>query len=142
MHALMLGSDLRAIEQAIQLAIAPAFLLSGIVATLSVVMQRLQRIIDLEKDIRDDPAVRIAEHTLLIRRARLTFLAIVGCVISALCLCILVILSFVQPILGIAIGFGIPAALILGMVALATALALFLWEVLLSAGSLPARRGG
>ncbi len=73
------------------------------------------------------------------QRARLTYRGITFAIIAACLLCVLVIVSFVEPLAGVTVGHHVAALLVLAMAFLTMALLCFLWEVLLSARSLPLR---
>jgi Protein of unknown function (DUF2721) len=133
------GPDLLTIERTLQLAIAPAFILGGIMALLSLLTARLQRLADLHREIVEGAAVPPLERRLLVQRARLTYRGITSAIVSACLLCVLVIAAFVEPLAGVTVGNHIALLLIAAMAALTMALLFFLTEVLLSARSLPLR---
>lgn len=131
--------DLAAIERTLQVAIAPAFILGGIMALLALLNGRLQRLADRYRDIQEGGQVPPQERRLLVQRARLTYRGITFAIIAACLLCVLVIVSFVEPLAGVTVGHHVAALLVLAMAFLTMALLCFLWEVLLSARSLPLR---
>ncbi len=131
--------DLAAIERTLQVAIAPAFILGGIMALLALLNGRLQRLADRYHEILEGSHVPPQERRLLVQRARLTYRGITFAIIAACLLCILVIVSFVEPLAGVTVGHHVAALLVLAMAFLTMALLCFLWEVLLSARSLPLR---
>lgn len=134
----MLGSvDLVSIERTLQVAIAPAFILGGVMALLSLLTGRLARLSERYQEILDGSQVPPHERRLLVQRARLTYRGITFAIIAACLLCVLVIVSFVEPLLGVTVGHHVAGLLVLAMACLTTALICFLWEVLLSARILP-----
>jgi hypothetical protein len=136
MH-LMGPVDLASIERTLQIAIAPAFILGGVMALLSLLTGRLARLSERYKEIQDGAHVPPHERRLLVRRARLTYRGITFAIVAACLLCVLVIVSFVEPLLGVTMGHHVAGLLVLAMASLTGALICFLWEVLLSAHILP-----
>jgi hypothetical protein len=136
----LLGSvDLAAIERTLQVAIAPAFILGGIMALLAMLNGRLARLSERYREILDGAQVPPHERRLLVRRARLTYRGITLSIVAACLLCVLVIVSFVEPLAGVTVGHHVALLLVLAMACLTMALLCFLWEVLLSARNLPLR---
>jgi HAMP domain-containing protein len=133
------GVDLQVIERTLQVAIAPAFILGGVMALLSLLTGRLQRLSERYHEIIDGGAIAPHERRQLVQRARLTYRGITCSIIAACLLCILVIVSFVEPLAGVTVGNHIAGLLVAAMAFLTAALVCFLWEVLLSARSLPLR---
>ncbi len=135
----MLGiDDVAEIERAIQLAIAPAFLLTGIFSALNVLTGRLGRLIDRERAIRNGLSQPLAgERLRLAQRARCMHLAIGCCVTAAILLCSLIVVSFGGVILGLRVAVVLAVLLIAAMLALIAAMALFLGEVRLASQHLP-----
>lgn len=130
---MMPGMDILTIERTLQLAIAPAFVLGGVMAVLNLLIGRLQRITDLVITLRREGLEEPRLRPLLRRRARVIYAAITCCIGSALLLCVLVMVSFAEPLFGVTVGMHVAALLIAAMVFLTASLLLFLWEVLLSA---------
>src|SRR5262245_37476818 len=95
------------IARAIQLALAPVFLLTGIAGLLNVMAGRLSRIIDrgrrlMEGAIAMPPGqhdVLGLEHQVLERRRHLTSVAITSCTIAALLVCLVIAVLFVEAML-------------------------------------------
>jgi hypothetical protein len=129
--------DVQELEHAIQFAIAPAFLLTGILGLLNVLAGRLGRLIDRERAIRNglSPALP-GERLRLARRARFVHAAIAGCVLAAILLCMLIVAS-IGIVLGLRVAWLLSALLVLAMLALIGALALFFREVRLASHHLP-----
>lgn len=135
---LLTGTDLLTIERTLQLAIAPAFILGGIMALLSLLTARLQRLADLHEQARQGGEPPGTDLHVLARRARLVYRAITYAIAAAVILCILVIAAFVEPLAHVRAGGHIAGLLLLGMLSLTASLVCFLREVLMSASKLPA----
>lgn len=132
------ADDVAEIEAAIQLAIAPAFLLTGIFSALSVLTGRLGRLIDRERAIRDGVSPALPdERARLAGRARCAHNAIASCVVSAMLLGLLIMLSFVGVFLGWHVAWVLAVLLIGAMAALVAALLYFLAEIRLASQHLP-----
>ena len=132
------GLQLEAISRAIQLAIAPVFLATGVIALLSLLARRLTRIIDraraIEKRALEDPgADPILEDDLLslARRAHLMNVAIGLGTACALLVCSVIAALFVSAFLGIPLELLVGWLFIAAMVLLIAALVIFLVEVFL-----------
>jgi Protein of unknown function (DUF2721) len=136
---MLTGTDLLTVERAIQLALTPAFVLGGTVNMLVLLTSRLQRIVDREQEVRDEGHALSGERGILVRRARLVHVAITACILAALLLCIVVVVAFVEPLLGATAGEAVAATLVGSILALTAALLLLLWEVILASRSLPLR---
>ena len=123
--------------RAIQLALAPVFLLSGIAGLLGVMTARLSRIIDRGRHLTESPQdnlvlppqERANELRALQRRRRIANVAITACTLAALLTCLVIVLLFAEVLLGLPLKW-LEAALFTGAtVALAVGLAYFLREV-------------
>ena len=96
-----------AVAHAIQLAVAPVFLLSGIGAMLAVMTSRLGRIIDRARDLEErlvdaSPEFFSTLQTdlrMLSQRAKLIYLAIALCTTTALLVCAVIAFLFVSAFL-------------------------------------------
>lgn len=135
------------ISQAIGLSLAPAFLLVGIGAILSVLTNRLGRIADrarvLEVDWlgagdRGDPAM-LRELAALDRRMASAHWAISLCTASALAICIVVAVIFVGELTGIHIETAVAGLFILAMGLLILGLILFMIEIYIATRSVRVR---
>jgi uncharacterized protein DUF2721 len=132
-----------AIAHAIQLAVAPVFLLTGIGAILSVLAGRLARIIDrarvLEAALATAPAPKqreIGEHlSSLLRRSRLVHGAISLATTSALLVCAVIAALFLAVFFSVDLSDEVGIVFVASMVALIVALILFLWEVHIAIGT-------
>jgi hypothetical protein len=134
---LLTGTDLLTIERTLQLAIAPAFILGGIMALLSLLTSRLQRLADLHEELCEGIELPVTDLHSLARRARLIYRAITFAIAAAVILCVLVIAAFIEPLAGVRAGGHVAGLLLLGMLSLTASLACFLREVLMSRGKLP-----
>jgi hypothetical protein len=96
-----------AVAHAIQLAVAPVFLLSGIAAILAVMTNRLGRVIDRARVLEDrlegaapeSLATLRTELGVLSRRAKLNGRAITLCVTTALLVCTVIAVLFLSAFL-------------------------------------------
>jgi hypothetical protein len=122
---------------AIQLAVAPVFLLSGVSAMLAVLTNRLARIIDRGRQLEAGlprtapetaPAIR-DELSVLSQRARLINWAISLCTVCALLICAVIISLFLGPFLQLDLSAVVAWIFIGAMVALCSALVSFLREI-------------
>ena len=128
------------IAHAIQLAIAPVFLLTGIAALLGVMATRLARVIDrarqLEHDWKmlDEPARITAREELgdLERRRHLASWAINFCTSAALLVCIVIVALFVEEFFSTNLKWLAGVLFVCAMVALIGGLFAFLREVYLA----------
>ena len=122
---------------AIQLAIAPVFLLSGIGALLGVLTHRLARIIDRSRRLEEAPTAaeladgeRAADELRVLRvRVELVNRAITLCTYAALMVAGVVGTLFVGAIAGFGLTWVISTAFVLAMVALIAGLSSFLREI-------------
>ena len=130
---------------AIQLAVAPVFLLSGVSAMLAVLTNRLARIIDRGRNVDEGrdigvieglpravpetgPAMR-DELAVLARRARLINWAISLCTVCALLICAVIVALFLGPFLQLDLSAAVAWVFITAMIALCSGLVSFLREI-------------
>ena len=130
------GHDLLTIERTLQLAIAPAFLLSGVFALLTLLTTRLQRLGDIREEMKHDGNAPPQERRRLAWRARLIYRAITCTIITAVLLCVLVIAGFLEPLAGVTAGLHIAGLLVGAMAMLTAGICYFLAEVLVSSSTL------
>lgn len=132
------------ISHVIQLSVAPVFLLAGISGILSVLSIRLGRIVDRARylderlpdaDKRQQSAIN-TEHKILSQRARLANRAISLCTITALLICSVIVVLFVDAFLDINIAVVIAPLFITSMFSLIAALLIFLKEIFIGTTSL------
>jgi len=136
--------DISNIAHAIQLAVAPVFLLTAIGALLGVMTNRLGRVIDrarlLEMRLENasgENAVALKAHLqILSRRAKLINLSITFCTMTALLVCTVIAVLFFGSF--VRFDFSAPVAIlfILAMILLVMGLLWFLREVFLATASL------
>jgi hypothetical protein len=133
------------IAYVIQLSVAPVFLLTGVGAMLSVLTNRLSRIIDrariLEAKYEVEAAVerRASQHALLrvlSRRARLVSWAISLCTTCSLFVSMIIVLLFMEALLSMHFRGVVPVFFILAMLAFIMGLLMFLREIYLATASL------
>ena len=133
----MTGIEFVDVTHAIQLAVTPVFLLSGVGVVLGVLTARLSRIVDraraAEDRVRNDaahdtPDTR-AQLRVLARRARLINVAITLMTITALLVALVVALLFVATFVPINLATPVVVLFVLSMISLVVALVAFLLEV-------------
>lgn len=131
------------IAHAIQLAIAPVFLLTGVGTLLAVLSNRLGRAVDRGRVVENnlpglggEALVRArAELVLLSRRTQLIYAAIVLDVACAFFVCVLIAIAFIDAFLRVNLAHAIGALFVLAMLALITSLVVFLREIFLAVSS-------
>jgi len=132
------------ISQAIQLSIAPVFLLVGIAGFINAFVARLSRVVDrsrvLEEILNDADAeareTALKELCVLDRRARLVYVGITLGITTALLVCILIVTVFLEAFLGVSHAILIGGLFIAAMLSLIGTLVAFLREVFLAVSSL------
>ncbi|MEQ8661087.1 MAG: DUF2721 domain-containing protein [Gammaproteobacteria bacterium] len=137
-----------AIAHAIELAVAPVFLLAGVGAILSVLAQRLGRIIDrarvlhgrLYEGIATDHADILAELGILDRRMRVVNVAITLCTVCALSICAVIAVLFLGSFVRVPLGPLVAGFFVAAMACLTVALLAFLVEIYLATVKLSIRR--
>jgi MFS family permease len=126
--------------RAIQLAVAPVFLLTGIAALLGVMANRLSRIIDRWRFFQQtwsqlDSRTRgssQAELQNLERRRRLASISLYACTLAALLICVVIATLFIEVLFSLHIRGLVSALFICAMAALISGLSTFLREVYLA----------
>jgi hypothetical protein len=124
----------------IQLAVAPAFLLTAIGALLNVMTNRLARVIDrarllggrLAEVIPEDKTTLHSDLFLLSRRAKLIGLSITLCTATALLICTVIAILFLGNFMSFDISTPVALLFILGMLSLIVGLLIFLREIFLA----------
>ena len=132
------------IAHAIQLALAPVFLLSGIAAFLGVLTSRLARLVDrariLEREVRQatapDPDQAREQLTEMARRSRFINVAITLATISGLLIAMVVALLFSGTFVPINLASYVAVLFVVSMTALVGAFLSFLLEVRIAIRSL------
>jgi hypothetical protein len=136
-------SGISSIAGAIQLSVAPVFLLTGVGAILGVLTNRLARIVDRSRVLHDrlkaepDTAGGVQDEvTKLAERARLVNRAIGMCTFGALLVCVVIVALFVSAFANAHLGEVIALAFTGAIVALIGALVTFLRETYLATRTL------
>jgi hypothetical protein len=125
------------VANAIQLAVAPVFLLTGIGAVLAVMATRLARVVDRYRalgELNVSAENKEKEMALLLRRARWVHWAISLSTISALFVCIVIAALFIGSEIGLDPSRVVSLLFITAMLALIMGLLCFLREIHLSTG--------
>jgi hypothetical protein len=139
-----ISPQITAIGAVIQLAVAPVFLLTGVGIILTVLTNRLARVVDRARRLEDAVDVAAPDERPMIherlralaRRARLMNRAITLSTISGLLVALVVMTIFLGAFLNFEIALPIAAMFILAMLALIGALLFFLREVFLAISTL------
>lgn len=137
-------SGITDVAHVIQLAVAPVFLLTGVGAILSVLVNRLGRVVDrfrvLEQSLPAVKELALAsvqiEMANLTQRARMIHWAIGLCTGCALLVCLVIATLFVGSITNVEMPAVIAIQFILAMLALVAGLVFFLREIALAKGSI------
>ena len=132
------------IAHAIQLALAPVFLLSGIGVMLGVLTNRLARVVDRARKVEESLHARTARDAdeaveqlaVASRRARHINLSISLCTIAALLVALVVALIFSSTFVPISLGVYVATLFVLAMIALVGALLTFLVEIRVATAAL------
>jgi hypothetical protein len=133
------------VAKLIQLALGPVFLISGVGITLSMLTQRLARIVDRARKLeaeRDDTtqekelATIDWELRVIFRRARHINTAITLCTASALLTTLVVTLLFASEFMPLNVGGAIAVMFVSSMVGLSMAFLVFLFEVRIATNAL------
>ena len=133
-----------AVGHAIQLSVAPVFLLSGIGAMLAVMTNRLARIVDrgrvvgsrLQEAKGDELAAWQGDLKTLTRRAKLINLSITLCTITALFICAVVATLFIAAFLRFEAPVLVAVLFIGAMMTFFAGLLCFLREIFMATASL------
>jgi hypothetical protein len=136
--------DIGAVAHVIQLAVAPVFLLTAIGALLSVMTNRLGRVIDRARvlEARLDSAQGEVSKTIyenllvLSQRAKLTGRAITLCTVTALLVCTVIAILFLGDFLHFDSSIPVALLFICAMLSLVLGLLWFLREIFLATASL------
>jgi hypothetical protein len=131
------GIEVVDVAHAIQLAVAPVFLLSGVGVILGVLTARLARIVDRARVAEDRARTDAAHDTpetrsqlrVLARRARLINIAITLITITALLVALVIALLFASTFAPMNLATPVAVLFVLSMISLVVALIAFLLEV-------------
>lgn len=128
------------ITHAIQLAVAPVFLLTAIATVINVLSGRLSRVVDRRRVLNgrvavaassDQVADDVEELQLLERRGKLIYHAMFFSVLGALLVCLVVATAFLGTMVSFDVGASVAAFFVLAMASLILSLTNFLREVYL-----------
>jgi hypothetical protein len=144
----MHGIEAVDIAHAIQLALAPVFLLSGIAAFLGVLTNRLARVVDrarnIERELRQataaDPDYARTQLRVMARRSRYMNVAITLATISGLLIALVVALLFSSTFAPLNLAAYVAVMFVVSMLSLVGAFLSFLLEVRIAIATL--RIGG
>ena len=127
--------DLNDVSHAIQLALAPVFLLTGIAGILNVMAGRLARIIDRGRQVEAERPPPLEPHAMqtelegLERRRHLASAAITACTLAALLVCMVIAALFLEVLLSLQFKWLLGLLFTASTLALVVGLAFFLREV-------------
>ena len=133
------------VAKLIQLALGPVFLISGVGITLSMLTQRLARIVDRARTLEDQREATSSEKKLatidedlkvIFRRARYINVAIALSTTSALLVALVVTLLFASEFVPLGVGGAIAVMFVSSMACLSTAFLMFLLEVRIAINAL------
>ena len=131
------------IAHAIQLAVAPVFLLTGVAALLGVITNRLARIVDRARRLEtiatgDSESAERARLELVViaQRGRVVSWSIALCTLTALLIAAVIAMMFIGAFFGFDASVPVALLFIAAMAAMIAALALFLREVHLALSTL------
>jgi hypothetical protein len=139
-----IAAQITEVGEVVRLAVAPVFLLSGVGITLTLMANRLARVVDRarvleqgERDAHEGDLHELSRKLLTLEvRARLLGPAIVLCTLCALLVSMVVVALFLGALLNFPLGLVIEILFILAMLSFIGALAMFLREVLLATKTL------
>ncbi|OIR08486.1 hypothetical protein GALL_92800 [mine drainage metagenome] len=137
------AAEITTVTHAIQQAVAPVFLLTGIGAILNVITTRIARIVDRSRTLSNSsnpkmPA-QLEEMEMLRRRVRWVHWAVSLCTLSALFICIVIAALFVGSEIGMDPARAVALFFISAMLALIAGLLCFLREIYLATGNIEMR---
>jgi hypothetical protein len=131
------------VAYAIQQAVAPVFLLTGIGSILSVLAGRLGRVVDRFRQLNKmegDARLHRDEMRILSQRAHWNHWAISLCTVSALCICLSIAALFVGAELRADLSGPVALLFVAAMLTLISGLLCFLREIALATGVIEIRR--
>lgn len=131
------------VGNAVQLAIAPIFLLVAAGALLNVMTQRLGRVVDRARSLEAMIDADAGRHTAYLGELRIlegrmvaANRAIAACVFASVLVCVMVGVFFCGALFGLRLQTPIAVLFLIIMTAMITGLCFFLYEITLSARSL------
>jgi hypothetical protein len=122
------------VVETIRIAVAPVFLLTGLGALLNVTTGRLARVVDRARVLggkarHDHLAIERAELVLIPKRIRLINGSILFAALSALAVCLVIVLLFVSSLIDLHIGIAVALTFIVSMLLVMGALISFIVEI-------------
>jgi len=146
----VLDSHVFDMTRAIQLAVAPVFLLTAIGAIINALMGRLGRAVDRRRKLEEllpafegeTLASMERELASLARRIKLVFWAMAFAVLSALLVCLLIGTAFIGALVAVDLSKPVAGMFVLAIAALTVCLLAFLREVFIAAMADRARSVG
>ena len=132
------------VAHVIQLAVAPVFLLTGVAGILSVLVNRLARVVDRFRvlDTQFPQASELTIHHIrqemhaLSQRARMIHWAIGLCTGCALLVCVVIATMFFSSVVGVDLSILVSVLFILAMLTLVAGLLCFLYEIQVATSSI------
>jgi hypothetical protein len=138
------AAEISSVAHAIQLSVAPVFLLTGIGAILSVIINRIGRIVDRSRAINNSSGARLSaqleELSVLKRRVRWVHWAVSLCTVSALLICMVIAALFTGSELGMDPSRVVSLFFISAMLSLILGLVCFLREIYLATSNSTLRK--
>lgn len=138
------AAEISSVAHAIQLSVAPVFLLTGIGAILSVIINRIGRIVDRSRAINNSSGARqssqLEELSVLKRRVRWVHWAVSLCTMSALLICLVIAALFTGSELGMDPSRVVSLFFISAMLSLILGLVCFLREIYLATSNSTLRK--
>lgn len=138
------AAEITTVTHAIQQAVAPVFLLTGIGAILNVITTRIARIVDRSRTLSNSgnpgQPSQLEEMEMLRRRVRWVHWAVSLCTLSALFICIVIAALFVGSEIGVDPARAVALFFISAMLALISGLLCFLREIYLATGNIEMRK--
>lgn len=133
---LIAAADIGDLAHAIQLALAPVFLLTGIAGILNVMTGRLSRIVDRGRNLMENPILPSStleavnrELGTLEKRRHLASAAITASTFAALMVCTVIPVLFLEVLIGFELKFLISLLFVISTMSLVVGLGYFLREV-------------
>jgi|SRR5580658_1578778 hypothetical protein len=139
-----MAEQIAEVAEVVRTAVAPVFLLSGVGVTLTMLTNRLARVVDRARAL-ESSEIHTHEHDIneltlrlatLARRARLLGSSITMCTICALLVCMVVVALFVAAFVNIHLSLVIAILFVVAMFSFIAGLLLFLREVFVATRAL------
>jgi hypothetical protein len=138
------AAEISTVAHAIQLAVAPVFLLTGIGAILNVITTRIARIVDRSRALTNSSTAKLPaqleEMAMLRRRVLWVHWAVSLCTMSALFICIVIAALFMGSEIGMDPSRVVSLFFISAMLALIAGLVCFIREIYLATGNIEMRK--